>query len=154
MSQNTLWVRDQLKLYEKRPESWKTNHDEAIHCLDFENWLAYGVFLFECITRVDERHREAAYANPDSYSEDFDREIRGLYEAWSKAIPDSLEQLAYLEKKGFLVEKADEYRRCCEEARGILTPDNEFFVGDKLVALRDAAINSHLVGDTIEGLTH
>ena len=153
MSQDTLWVRDQLKLYEERPDSWKAHHAEAVYCLDFENWLAHGVFLFERITRMDERHREITYANPDAFSAELDREMSGLYEAWSKVIPESLERLAELESRGFRVEKADEYRRCCEEVVGILTPDNDFFVGDKLVALRDEAIDSHLAGGTLEGLT-
>ena len=153
MSQDTLWMRDQLKLYEKRPESWKARHDEAIPCLDFENWLAHGVFLFERITRMDERHREITYANPDAFSDELDREIHSLYEVWSRAIPDSLDRLAELESRGFRVDKAEEYRRCCEEAVGILTPDNEFFVGGKLIALRDEAIDSHLAGGTLEGLT-
>ena len=152
MSQDTLWMHDQLKLYEKRSETWKAQHDEAMYCLDFENWLALGVFLFERITRTDERHREITYANPDAYSAELDREIRGLYEVWSRAIPASLDRLADLESRGFRVEKVDEYRRCCEEAVGILTPDNEFFVGDKFVALRDEAIDSHLAGGTLEGL--
>ena len=152
MSQDTLWMHDQLKLYEKRSETWKAQYDEAMYCLDFENWLAHGVFLFERITRMDERHREITYANPDAYSAELDREIRGLYEVWSRAIPASLDRLADLESRGFRVEKVDEYRRCCEEAVGILTPDNEFFVGDKFVALRDEAIDSHLAGGTLEGL--
>jgi hypothetical protein len=144
-------VRGELEFYEQKSEQvWSDAHEAALHATDCEELLALGNFLFERINRLDESWRNAVYTGHWSDDRGFEKVVEGLYRSWSKAGEVLLRWLEQLEGQGFCVEGAEQFRRCCREVRGILTPDDEFFSGDAQVNARDQAIDEHRRGETTE----
>jgi len=139
-------LREQLKLYEA--ERWRVDHDAAMHCLDVENAISFGVYLFERISRADEFWQLQVFNGAALQSEEIDKGTAELYQLWAGNSDRYLTELDRLEKQGFEVVGADEFRRCCKEVRGIITDDVKFFSGDKFVELKDLAIDAHRHNET------
>jgi hypothetical protein len=107
-----------LEAYE---EGWKRDHDEAMHCRDFEEALAFGIAIFCALVQVDvaRRHRvERGLEGPDP---DEDEGMRESFRRWLRPCAQVLAALKTLEGKFGAVEGAADFRRCCEEAEEIVT---------------------------------
>jgi hypothetical protein len=150
-------VRRCLRTCEEGRELWKEDHDLAMVCCDVQEQLALLVYLFERIHRTDESAREAIFAGRQDHSPEFDRELENVYREWASVAGKYLDVVEKLESQGFFVEGADQARHRLREATGLLTPDDEFFTPDdassrieKLVQLRDEALEAHHRGETEE----
>lgn len=135
-----------LAEYSEQAERWKLDHDEAMACRDLEQLLVMGLMLAFSIDMIDTNWRTAMLADQVEYDLAEEEEIRGRYRAWLAPAADILGRIEAMEAKGFAVKWADEFRRAHREAVSLTVPDAEFFSGEALVELRDAAIDSHRAG--------
>ena len=144
------FVERHLKAHEEQAENWKADHEKAMACLEFEEYLDSAISLFQHITRVDEGWHNHVFTYPDRYDPKRDEAILGLYRRWLKLAEGDWETVARLEKEYGTVRGADEFRRCYRAAQGVLTPDDAFFTGEGLVKLRDEAVDAHRRGEAAE----
>ncbi len=148
MSKEAL-LASQMKLYEEQPAPWESDYAAAMRCRDLEEVIAHGVYVFDRLSRFDEETQEDVFEGKLPFDTERDARIIALYEAWARVSRHHSETLAGLEKEGFEVEGSERFRQCYRDASGILTPDSEFFAGEKLVGIRDGAIDTHRAGETV-----
>ena len=134
--------------YQDEMEFWKVEHEAAMAFFRFDDFLADGVTLFEAITRVDETWRARVLEGLAPYEPAVADQIKHAYRWWLESCEAVESQLAEFEKEFGPTENGGKFRQCLVEARGILTPDEEFFSGDALVKARDAAIDAYRKGET------
>lgn len=109
-------ARRHLEVFE---ESWKTDHDQAMQCRDFEDMLAEAVMVFQLVDEMVHRRRRAVFHAFWEPNPQLDEEEKQLYTTWLKLMEQDLPKLAELEKT-FTVEGADRFRACVESARTFL----------------------------------
>lgn len=144
-------VRRDVELYlDVVSESWRDDHEVAMACYRFQDILQRGIMLFDLLVRVDECWRKLVSDGKVSCDPNVPQILKKLLARWSEPCPEALRRLEVFERNGFEVAFAEEFRSRCREAQGILTPDSAFFVDDALVSLRDAALDQHRRGETIE----
>lgn len=95
---------------ERYSEQWKKDHDEAMACLEFEELIAFGVWVRGLIDRVNEIWRSNVERNPAIYDEKVDEQIEQLYSRWLEPAHSSFERIDSFEQKGFDVSGASEFR--------------------------------------------
>ncbi len=110
--------------------------------------LAFGVALAITIDMVDANWRLSVLSGGDTDDPDQEGEIRRYYREWFRGAGGVVMHLGRLEAGGASVRWSDQFRRAYSEARGVLTPDDQFFAGDAMVRLRDEAIDAHRAGRT------
>ena len=142
------YARAGLRLFGHDTEHWKTGHTDAMACYEFEDHLQSGIEIFDSITRFDEDRRLRVLKGQIPYDASTEQQIQGLYKDWLQPSALAATILEHYESLFGDVKHADEFRSRYSEAKGIVTPDNEFFSDDTLVELRDAAIDEHRRGDT------
>lgn len=122
-------TRAQIRFYceQAKGEPWKKAHDEAMRCYDFENLLGIGVSIFRSLMRVDLEYRTDLYSGKGSFSKVFERDLLGFFRWWLRPCDGVEAALRQFESLGYRVAHAEEFRKCCREAKGILTPDEKFF---------------------------
>ncbi len=78
-------------------DAWLADHQQAMACLDLEEKIALGSFLFELITKVDERYRLQVLQGQEEYREEFSRSVLELYRQWSSPCRKALEEIAAMQ---------------------------------------------------------
>jgi hypothetical protein len=146
------FIRSEVRLYQAESEAWKLAHRSAMRCRALERRIAFGVFIFKQITRVDEDWRKEMFAGGLPFSEQIETAITEAYRNWGAACVPFLRAIDDMAAEGYEVEGAAEFRHCCREVRGILTSDKDFFCGSEFATLRDAAVEAHRNGTT-EGIS-
>lgn len=106
---------DQVKLFREQADVLPASQDRLTGCADLEDQLAFGVFLFDRLRHLDEHFR--LHAAEDA---DLDTEILQMYRTWGKAANHCISALAEVESKSLRVRYASEFRKRCQEARGVL----------------------------------
>lgn len=129
--------------FQQEAEQWKIDHDTAMQCVDLELFLQEGLSIYEAINHLDEEYRTLIHSGDAEYDPAAEDLVRRIYERWLEAceLLLDLKVIESFEQQGFRVNYADEFRAACREVRGALTEDAEFFSSDRLVELRDAAID-------------
>jgi hypothetical protein len=145
-------LHEHLELYKAQTEAWRKEHAGAMLCRQIEDGVALGLFLFDRLCRRDEALQERVFAG--EVGEEEAGPLRGQLEAELTLLREvgliAVDVIGLVEAGGYTVERADEYRRMVREVAGMLTPDAEFFRHDKLVELRDQALEAHRRGETAE----
>ena len=136
-------VSNRVTAFREEVESWKTDHDLAMKCMDFESLLQAGLSVLDAIHSIDERCALAVRSGQAIADDDIQEAITRLYEDWSVPCARVLQKLPEFEHAGYAVKYAPEIRAASREVAGILTKDADFFVGDAIVDLRDEAIDAH-----------
>lgn len=139
-------VRLRLRQFGLEVEHWNSDHQNAMRCMEFELLLRHALNLLEQIHRADEKVRALIFRGEMEFDPAFEESLRAQYEAWLKPSPAVLARLERYEGQGFTVECAAEFRMACREVEGIVRDDAAFFSSDKLVQLRDQAIDEHRAG--------
>jgi hypothetical protein len=139
-------LHDQMKLAESQAEAWKQDYKEAsaCHLLEFflRTWLRFLDEIGECGNQIRLLVLQGkAEASAEASAE-------RLYRTWLSGAETVMPFLIELEGKGYQVERSEDFRRGYREVKGILTPDDEFFSGNRLIELRDKAIDAHRRGET------
>ncbi len=121
--------------------------EDAMACCDLENLLVYYIEAFQRINRIDEAWREGVLKKRLSYDAEFEGMIGNIYRDWLEMCERFVDSLCKLQET-YIIECADQFLGCIREAKGILKEDSDFFSGEELVDLRDAAIDGHQRGET------
>lgn len=145
-------IRKYQKSSKSYEEKWKTDHEEAMKCMDFEAIIAFGLSIYQFLNNLDEMWRMNVLKGQMAHDKSVDDVIDKLYRAWSEPCGHLLNSLASFEKAGYEITGADKFRAACREVEGLLTTDNDFFHHDKLLELRDRAIDEHHDGKSIAEL--
>ncbi len=143
-------VRQYFDRSDLQSEAWKADHNDAMRCYKLQEAIAFGTFIFGRICHLDEEVREDFLTNRMSFDQDLQKQIEDLYRQWEGRSREYIGAINDLEGKGYVVEGAKEFRRCYDEVLGILTPDDKFFRGGKLLAMREHAIDSCRRGEVEE----
>jgi hypothetical protein len=136
-------------------DSWKLLHDDLQHeCWLWEDLIAKGNFLFTRILDLDTDIQESVLSGADEFDPDLDCKIHKILAEWLEVACEIEPHILRLRNQYGTVDGGDELKSHIREARGILTPDNDFFAGDKLAELRDRAIEDNRAGLTEPMLGH
>ena len=108
----------QLEAYE---EGWKVDHDEAMRCRDFEENLAVGINIFHSLMQVDVTRRHRIESGREEFIASEDGDMLGWFRWWLRPTEGAMARIRYFEQKFGAVDGAAEFRRCCEEAKEIVT---------------------------------
>ena len=134
----------------EQSENWKVGHDQAMKACDrFELTLGVGVERFHLISKIDEMWNSAVACGTLAHDPTDEREITELYRQWLNVAENVAAELADYRLAGIPFNRATEFSTCLENARGICTPDEQFFAGPNLEAMRDRAIDAYEAGETI-----
>jgi hypothetical protein len=149
MIATTQLLHDQMKLAESQAERWQQDHEDARDCQVLEFLLRTSLRFLDEIGNLDNKNRLLVLqGEAEAGAEEL---AAKLYQHWFKGATTILmPSLTAMEGKGYQVEGAVEFRTACREVKGILTPDAQFFDGERLVDLPDKAIESHRRGETEE----
>lgn len=130
-------------------ETWKSEHDDAMACFDFEQTLERGVGLFRAIVDLDEFVRGVLIEKeaPAKITAEIHSLLRQLVEWWVKPCPQVREALATFQSKGYDVKHSSEFLNCCADAEWILADDQDLFAHPSFAAARDVAIDELRQGD-------
>jgi len=140
-------------LYSDQVESqsgWKTDHDDAMACMEFECILKFGMSLFDGIVALDEKLREAALSqgSVDETLNTLIGEMDLLVEWWLKPCKQVEAEIKRFSRLGYAVDGAEEFRKRHAEAKWILEDAESAFGDQRMVELRDAAIDDLRKGNT------
>jgi hypothetical protein len=100
--------------------------------------LAFSVFVFDQVTSAEEFIRLEAARKQQPFDPDTEQAVEDLYRVWFDAT-GKLRRTLESAPKDDRLPSAERFLECYREARGILTPDDDFFQGDRLNLLRDKA---------------
>lgn len=139
-------VKNKVQTYQEESEKWKTGHDQAMDCLEFELHLLFGNSVYKAINFIDEHVRSIWRNGKKPYCKETDDTIFQLYQQWFGVGKEMEARLLAFEKEGFVVQHSKPFRKALREVSGILQDDAEFFSDEKLVKLRDEAIEQHRRG--------
>jgi hypothetical protein len=143
-------AQDKARVCQEEAELWKADHEVATAFFDFQDLVTDLIKAFKIITLVDERYRAEVYSGKCEHSAETLAKTREAYRLLFPASAEAESVLPWAEGKFGQVGGAAELRRICSELRGMFTPDDEFFSGEPLVALRDEAIDAHRRGETTD----
>jgi hypothetical protein len=129
-------------------EQWKRNHVNAMEYRDFEEWLAFGIETLERLFRFDEGWRGDVLSGAVPYDPDLDADIRKSFEQWLTTSRVAASHIPQFEQRFGPVEYAAKFRQYIRMVESVLTPDEQFFSDEALVAARDQAIEEHSRGVT------
>ena len=114
----------------------------------FTQTLSLLVELFHKICIHDEEWNSAVARGTVEYAESDERNLFEEYRHWLHHADPLAATLKNGLEAGFSFPQTAAFQKCLEAARGVCTDDAEFFSGDELTELRDAAIESHRRGET------
>jgi hypothetical protein len=114
----------------------------ATACVDFEELLALGNSVFEAVSHLDAIWHRKVNEGTILFDAAAEGKILELYVLWLTPSVGLLGELERFERDGFTLGGAEGFRRHCEDARGLSTPDDEFF-GEELIPLQDEALAAH-----------
>ena len=144
---NSSVLHKELKEY----EDWKADHQSAQLCIDLQEIIALGLFLFGRISRLDEQWHAKVFKDEKNYDKQEADSINSLYAMWASPSERICKLIDQMEEKGFEVEGSKEFRKHSNEVRGVLTQDSDFFNPDQLERLEDAAVQEHRAGKCAGG---
>jgi hypothetical protein len=135
--------------YRDDVESLKRDHGTlAKECWVWEDLIAKANFIFDRIMHIDVQVQHCLLVGRCRDEEGLQEKLRDLLRAWLAVSLQVIAQGERLERDYGEVEGLDSLRANVQEARSALTPDDEFFAGDNLSALRDEAVEAHRSGLT------
>ena len=110
-------ARKHLELFE---ETWKPDHEEAMRCRDFEEFLAEATMVFGLLNDVCHLRREYVYRGMEEPNAEHDTAEKELYGRWLAMVESEIGRLEALEQSFGIVEGADKLRGCICDARSFL----------------------------------
>jgi hypothetical protein len=116
----------------------------------FEEKLEDSVARFRLISQLDELWNAGVARGTLTFDPADEAEITDLYRAWLASASHLARQIESRATSGTPSSSAREFLASLEDARGICTPDAEFFSGAKQVHLEDRAITAYHAGETSE----
>lgn len=128
------------------------SHYEAMDCLDCETYLQLGIEAFRWLVWADQAIRRAVFADKTAYESEVEEALRSLFVAWLRPCDSAEKWIEVQRDRGFEVDNADEFRRCCEEVRAIVRSFEDRALPEAMARLRDQALADYRDGKTTEFL--
>jgi len=100
-------------LEQYKAESWKFDHDSAMACYDFDDWLAFGLKCLEFIRDKERRYHERLKTGKVTADTHAIEEIQELYEQWYSPCRHLLKELEQFEREGYVLSNAQAFRTAC-----------------------------------------
>lgn len=107
----------QGKIRDYSDESWRIDHQHAMACHDLEDWLDYGLALLASIRKIEERRRSRASGKKTEIDRKLMEALDRLMEAWYAPSGHLLQQIEAMERQGYVVANASEFRQACTTGR-------------------------------------
>jgi hypothetical protein len=107
----------QIDFYDEQAESWVTNHQMANRCFALQTILSTGLNLFGLIDAITEQFNKASELQNHGFDEESARAISNLYRLWYRPCDKLLRAIEVLEAEGYRIERAEEFRAACRNAR-------------------------------------
>jgi hypothetical protein len=142
-------VQRRIRNLEEELKVWRSN-EEARRYIDFCQIIGDAINTFMLINRLDELYRSLVFQGRCQYNESLNESIGDLYWQWvglGRKIERLHERYCVHDRHE---ELAEQFKVCYREACGIVIPDEKFFASDKLVDLRDQALDEFAGGETLE----
>jgi hypothetical protein len=105
---------------------------------------------FRLVSQIDDAWHANMSDGLIEYDQADDDELLGYFRDWLATAETIAKRLECAAAEEIPDEAAREFHDCLVEARGVLTPDSEFFTGEALDRLVDAALEAHRRGETVE----
>jgi len=140
-----MYAEKEVGRYKEDVEDWKQDHDALSRdCWLWEDIVAKANFVFQRIILLDQDVREAEFSGKFSRQqsfEDFDRRLTELLREWAEVSAQLEPHVARLASTYGEVDGGQTFLSNFAEARAMLTPDDGFFNHEKLVEMRDGAVD-------------
>jgi hypothetical protein len=135
--------------YKEDVESWKRAHDALVKdCWVWEDLIAKANFIYDRIMHVDDQVQHCLLVGRCRDELGLQQKLRDLLAGWLAVSLQVLPQGERLRREHGDAEGLDTLKENVCQAKAALTPDDEFFAGDRLSALRDEAIEADRLGRT------
>jgi hypothetical protein len=143
------YAKEEVHRFHEDVGLWKESHDHlAEDRWIWEDIIAKANFLFGRIIDLDADIQEQIFAGRIDLDLRSDEEIREILQNWLAVSFQVVPHAERLEREYGVVDGANALRGNIDQAKKILTPDEVYFRDDKLVSLRDLAIEAHRSGLT------
>lgn len=110
---------DLLANYE-RIESWKADHDAAMHCRDVERWIEQGNFAFDAFSRYAAGLPAAGvYLKNEAIQQHCDQ-VTGLFEGWLRISSIVIGAARKCVADGFEVKDLEAFEATFEECQALV----------------------------------
>lgn len=103
-------VQSEVEHYCAAVEDWKSEHDDAMACLDLEYFLQVGIALYDFIDRLDEEWRLSVVRGKAVSDPNIVRQFDELFDAWLQPCARVESRIQALEAREYVVKHADEFR--------------------------------------------
>jgi hypothetical protein len=145
-------ARQKVDSYTGEVDEVLRRHYEAMDCVDCEAYLQLGIDAFRWLVWADEAIRRGVYAGKAEYDSSVDGALRSLLVAWLQPRDFAEKWIEVQRTRGFEVDNADEFRRCCEEVQAIVRSFEDRSLPEAMARLRDRALADYRDGKTTEFL--
>jgi len=145
-------ARQKVDSYTGEADEVLRRHYEAMDCVDCEAYLQLGIDAFRWLLWADEAIRRAVLAGQAEYDRGVDDALRSLLVAWLQPCDFAEKWIQAQHDRGFEVDNAGEFRRCCEEVRAIVNSFEDASLPDAMAKLRDQVLADYRDGKTTEFL--
>ena len=136
-------------------QDWKQRHDEvAKNCWPLEDLVAKANYVFVRIMGLDTDIQEGVLNGQIEFDPLLDEQIRSLLKRWHDISREVLPHVERLNQEYQAIDGSSDFRENFDQARMILTPDLDLFLDERLIVLRDAAIEAHRSSLTEPLLNH
>lgn len=109
-------ARKHLEVY----EDWKADHDAAMRCYRFEDWMAQGVRVLGFPDAVHARTRNLVYRGVIPNDPEHSERIQDLYRRWLTRAETGLAELETLSVRYGEVAGAEPFQKAIDRVRGLL----------------------------------
>ncbi len=148
-------IETQFNRYRDDIEAWQADHDAPRDdCWFWEDLVKRSNALFARILDLDLAINEYQMEPGRDFDPRLDEWFDKILKVWQADSLALAAQVERIESLGDRVREAEQFRANVKQAQAMLTRDNEFFVGEKLEKLRDAAIEEHRAGLTESMCVH
>jgi hypothetical protein len=144
--------RERIQLFEKEIdglEGWKREHNQAMECFRLEDSLKLGILIYDSLAAIDHYVRNEFLSGAIPFDPEYEDSIRTLFEYWLRPGQKLEKEISALKEIGFVVEGEDKFRKRYEEAKWMLLSASDAFDHEKMIDLRDRAVDSLRSGDVV-----
>lgn len=122
---STRMIQQQVESYD---DEWKKDHETAMKCRDLEDRLRVGMGLYRFFRGTDELWSRSVQAGREEFDADFVREVHSAYQWWLRPCDAMLDAINRIEKQGYAVEGADEFRQAVLTIKRAVNIDLDGFI--------------------------
>jgi hypothetical protein len=111
----------QLGFYEEEAESWKSDHDRAMDCIDIQEVLSLGLYVFSRIRNIENQWTESLRDRGAVPRKEDAERLSHWFRLWLKVCDELIQDIKSLAQDGYQVESAREFGEACLYARSAVS---------------------------------